>query len=510
MSGTFSGCQNLTNIDVSKFNTSNVTNMSGMFGGCKELKTIYAGDGWNINKIEFSKGMFANCPNLVGGKGTKFSSEVTDKNHAIIDGGKTNPGYLTAKGISSVGALTQKAYAVMSPDNTTLTFYYDNKKASRQGTVYELNEGKNKPKWIKFDELSIAYNKNFKTVIFDESFKNARPVSCTYWFGGFRNLTKIEGINNLNTSNVTDMSWMFYGCRRLTSIDVSNFDTSKVTNMCGMFSSCENLTNLDVCKFNTSKVTNMQGMFAWCKSLTNIDLRKFNTSNVTNMSWMFYDCKSLTSIDVCNFDTSKVTDMSEMFSDCVNLTHLDVSGFNTSNVTDMSDMFASCYKLTNIDVSKFNTSNVTNMQGMLAWCQSLTNIDVSKFNTSNVTNMSGMFAWCKSLTNIDVRNFDTSKVTYMNKMFGDCESLTSIDVSNFNTSNVTNMNSTFESCKNLKTIFVGKGWNISKVKGSEDMFRNCINLVGDKGTTFDSEITDITRAKIDGGKENPGYLTAKK
>ena len=68
----------------------------------------------------------------------------------------------------------------------------------------------------------------------------------------------------------------------------------------------------------------------------------------------------------------------------------------------------------------------------------------------------------------------------------------------------------FCDCKNLKTIYVGDGWNTSKVENSEGMFKNCTNLVGGKGTKFNSEITDITRAKIDGGKENPGYLTAKK
>ena len=121
-----------------------------------------------------------------------------------------------------------------------------------------------------------------------------------------------------------------------------------------------------------------------------------------------------------------------------------------------------------------------------------------------------MFRDCISLTELDVSNFDTSKVTEMQSMFFYCESLTNLDVSNFNTSNVTDMHGMFRDCEILKTIYVGKGWNTSKIEDSEDMFENCTNLVGGKGTTFDSEITDITRAKIDGGKENPGYLTAKK
>ena len=99
-----------------------------------------------------------------------------------------------------MSVLAQEAYAVVSPDSTTLTFYYDKNKSSRQGTAYELNVGENMPKWVKTEENimgSIAVNKNYKTVVFDESFKDARPVSCAYWFGGFEDLTKIEGISNL-------------------------------------------------------------------------------------------------------------------------------------------------------------------------------------------------------------------------------------------------------------------------------------------------------------------------
>ena len=108
----------------------------------------------------------------------------------------------------SISAMAQEAYAVMSKDSTTLTFYYDNKKASREGTAYELNVGENSPKWVKTKDhifLYITDNDNFTTVVLDGSFKDARPISCAHWFSGFKNLKKIEGIENLNTSNVTDM-----------------------------------------------------------------------------------------------------------------------------------------------------------------------------------------------------------------------------------------------------------------------------------------------------------------
>ena len=158
-------------------------------------------------------------------------------------------------------ALKQEAYAIMSPDGTTLTFYYDNKKASRKGTAYEINAEDSIPKWVKLDEHSEPKNPNFTIVVFDKSFKDARPLSCAYWFAGFTELTKIEGISNLNTSNVTNMSNMFYGCTDLKSLDVSKFDTSKVTDMSDIFSFCESLASIDVRNFDTSNVTDMNWLF---------------------------------------------------------------------------------------------------------------------------------------------------------------------------------------------------------------------------------------------------------
>ena len=174
---------------------------------------------------------------------------------------------------NSISAMAQEAYAVMSPDSTTLTFYYDNKKASREGTAYELNIGENRPKWIKAkikESKKESENPNFTTVVFDNSFKNARPTTCAFWFAGFENLTKIKGIENLNTSKVTDMSRMFGHCESLTSLDVSNFNTSNVTGMSWMFAYCTSLTSLDVSNFNTSNVTNISAMFSNCANLKTI------------------------------------------------------------------------------------------------------------------------------------------------------------------------------------------------------------------------------------------------
>ncbi len=241
----------------------------------------------------------------------------------------------------------------------------------------------------------------------------------------FKNLSALQTIemNNVNTADVTDMSYMFYDCENLTALDVSGFDTAKVTDMRSMFDGCEKLTSLDVSGFDTSNVTNMYYMFFYCRNLTALDVSGFDTSNVTNMQLMFYHCDNLTALDVSGFDTSNVKHIRGMFMECSGLTDLDVSGFDTSNVTDIDYMFYGCSGLPSMNVSDFDTSNVTKMRAMFSGCSSLTSLDVSSFDTSNVTSMYAMFYGCTSLPSLDVSSFDTSNTTDVGSMFSGCKGL---------------------------------------------------------------------------------------
>ena len=236
----------------------------------------------------------------------------------------------------------------------------------------------------------------------------------------------------------------------------------------GSFSSAK---TMNLAKLDTSKVTNMRMMFFGCSSLISLDVSNFDTSNVTDMSEMFSYCYSLTSLYLSNFDTSKVTNMFYMFYECYSLTSLDLSNFDTSKVTEMNYMFDSCRSLTSLDVSNFDTSNVTNMSGMFFGCSSLTSLDVSKFNTSNVTNMGGMFSYCRSLTSLDVSNFDTSNVTNMSSMFSSCSKLTSLKLCSFDTSKVTNMSYIFSGTSKLTKVYVGPKWTTANATTSA-MFTN--------------------------------------
>ena len=274
----------------------------------------------------------------------------------------------------------------------------------------------------------------------------------SYLFCDFYKLESIEGLEYFDTSNVTDMSYMFYLCESISRLDLSNFDTSNVTNMNSMFGECHNLIRLNVSNFDTSNATDMFDMFFGCSSLTELNLSTFDTSKVTDMAGMFSYCLNLRKLNVSNFNTTKVTTMYGMFTNCISLTELDVSSFNTSNVINMEEMFYDCESLTELDVSNFDTSNVTIMRFMFTDCISLTGLDVSSFNTSNVINMEEMFSSCKSLTELDVSSFNTSNVENMAGMFADCERLTELNLSSFNTSNVVVMEAMFLNSSNLITI----------------------------------------------------------
>ena len=395
-----------------------------------------------------------------------------------------------------------EAYVQMSADKTTLTFFYDTKRASREGTTWDIEEKKegNERQYPAWTGTYNNPNSTTTKAVVDASFANFHPTSTASWFQYLKALTNIEGLQYLNTSEVTDMSGMFSACSILTNLDLSNLNTEKTEYMNEIFYGCSSLTSLDLSNFNTSNVTDMSNMFYRCSALLSLDLKSFNTSKVENMNGMFYECSALTSLDLSNFNTSKVENMNGMFADCSDLISLNLKSFNTEKTKDMSQMFARCSALTSLDLSNFNTEKTKNMTAMFSDCSSLTSLDLSNFNTENVTNMAGMFYGCASLKTLDLSSFNTSNVTTMGYMFYGCASLKTLDLSSFNTEKVTETPWMFASCSLLVKIVNNKTWNC---KHSPDMFLTCTALKG--AVAYDANKTDVTMA-------NPetGYFTKTK
>ena len=303
----------------------------------------------------------------------------------------------------SAQAQTREAYVAQSADKTTLTFYYDALRATRTGTTWGIGEMQQERERTYQQERERTYpawagtwkviNNTTTRVVFDASFRDFRPTTTAAWFYHCKALTKIEGLEYLNTAEVKDMR--------------------------GMFAACEALTSLDLKSFKTKNVTDMGFMFAACEALTSIDLRNFDTQNVTDMSWMFKDCSALTSLDLKNFNTQNVTNMGSMFDGCWELTSLDLKNLNTQNVTDMRRMFIGCSGLIFLNLSHFNTQKVTNMDWMFYGCSALTTINS---NTAwqcpesyrmfdNCTKLKGAVAYDKYKTDATMANPETGYFT---------------------------------------------------------------------------------------------------
>ena len=441
----FQKCKNLTSLDLSNFNTKSVTEMAQMFSDCSTLQNIYVSENFVTDRVYTDYNMFYGCTNL-----KDYSDSKVDHTYANYESG-----YFTLI----------ENYAVFDQTTGTLTF---GRGTNKPAGAYDLNEGEGRPAWINQSD-------NIKKVVFDTSFAMARPTSCYWWFAGCKNLTEIEGVENLNTRNVTSMRNMFDACSNLESLDLSNFDTQNVIYMNYMFYGCSKLTSLDLSKFNNQKVTGMISMFEGCSGLKSLNLSKFNTQSVTDMSNMFKGCSGLTSLDLSNFNTQNVEYMGSMFKGCTGLTSLNLSKFNTQNVTNMGWMFMGCSGLESLNLSNFDTQNVKHMSDMFSGCSALTSLDLSMFNTQNVEYMSCMFMGCSGLTSLDLSKFDTQKLQGMSGMFSGCSGLTSLDLSKFDTQNVFDMMSVFENCSGLTSLDLSN-FDTKKVERMSDMFSGCSSL----------------------------------
>lgn len=387
---------------------------------------------------------------------------------------------------------TRQMYARLDRETQTLTLYYG---TNYKESDYGISLLTGSPLW-----QTTAERKKIKTVVFDESCKDARPKDCGSWFWFFEALTTIEHLDYLNTSEVDDMRLMFSSCTSLETLDLSSFNTEKVKHMYAMFDGSTNLRSIKLPKgFIGSSVTDLKAMFNNCTSLTELDLSSSNAEKVTDMSKMFNGCSALSKLVLTDFKTEQVSTMENMFCNCSTLETLDVSSFNTENVTTMLGMFNNCSSLRSLDLPGFNTANVTQMSSMFNKCSSLRSLDLSSFNTRKVTQMQSMFEGCTNLESIDLSSFDTENMKSMTGMFFSCTKLETLDLSSFATPKMVSMLDAFSNCKNLKTIYVTSAFTTDKVILDFSIFDGCVNL-----PNFNPAKTSVEMAHTGEG----GYLTA--
>lgn len=473
----FKNCSNLTSLDLSHFDTSNVTSFSDAFYNCKNLTSLDVSV-WDVSNVTIMASMFQGCSSLtsLNMQGWNTSS-VTNMNNMF-------------NGCSSLTSLDVSHFDTSNVTTMSSMFYNCKQLASVDVDTWNTSNVTNMNSMFSYctnlTDLDVA------------NWDVSHVTNMSSMFNGCSNAAFAPTVANWNTSSVTNMSSMFYGCSGVSSFDVSGWNTSSVTSMGSMFAGCTNLSSLDVANWDVSHVTSMNNMFRGCSHADfNPDFSNWNTSSVTNMASMFSECYGASfNPNVRNWNTHNVTNMGGMFYDCHGAAfNPDVSQWDVSNVTTMSQMFIGCYgDIFNPDVSHWNTSSVTNMSSMFGGysngeksCHGAAfNPDVSNWDVSHVTNMERMFDKCYGASfNPDFSNWNTSSVTTMKEMFSGCSNdVFNPDLSNWNTSSVTTMEAMFLNCSGAAFNPGVSGWNTSNVTTMYDMFRNC------HGQSFNPDVSN--------------------
>ncbi|MGS6444116.1 immunoglobulin-like domain-containing protein [Enterococcus hirae] len=475
MYGMFKAMKNVTSLDLSGFDTSNVTNMQNMFFDMKSLTSLDL-SGFDTSNVTNMQNMFANIPlkklilgdtfKFVKGKGTLTSAWKRE------DGkGKAYTAEDFMKNYGT-GDLTAGTYVSATGWWGTSPYNFDKNTGTLTIEAGELSGYAESP----WNSGTVDLEAIKKIVL---SGKVVAPENSEFLFstsaGGkdLTNVTEIEGLSQMDTSNVTDMGYMFYGMSSVTSLDLSSFDTSKVTSMKSMFHNTplKKLILGDTFKFVGADGKNASLTSAWMREdgkgmfYSAADfMNNYGTGDLTagtyvsvetdtwgtspymfdeNTGTLTIGAGELSAAAKSPWNSDKVDikaikkivlagkvvapeNANLLFTgnstrgNLANVTEIEgLSQLDTSNVTSMESMFQGMSSVTSLDLSGFDTSNVTDMRYMFYDMSNLTNLDLSNFNTSKVTDMASMFSSMGSITSLDVSSFDTSKVTDMSDMFAD-------------------------------------------------------------------------------------------
>ena len=332
-----------------------VTSMYEMFMGCTSLTSFNLGVFANTYALKNMGEMFSGCTSLVGvtntgvsGNSTFTTENVTSMQHLFGD----------CTSLASIAALS--SFNTEKVTEMNAMFYHC--RALQSINLSNFNTGRVNNMESMFQGCSNANLTSLDLSSFNtESVSSDKSMKCM--FEGCSGLRTITLPSNTNIKRVQTMEKMFYGCTNLVTINnftaFFNNEDNGVNNVLwtteGMFQNCNNLTTIVFpTTFKTNNVRIMKTMFYGCRNLTTLDISSFTTSRTDqgiDMESMFDGCQQLSSITFnSNFTGGHVTNMKKMFYNCNALTILDLSSFNTTYVTNMSDMFNECWSLSTLDL----------------------------------------------------------------------------------------------------------------------------------------------------------------
>lgn len=501
----FFACESLTSLDVGHFNTSNVTDMQGMFYGCKSLSSLDV-NYFDTSKVTDMSYMFAECSNLTSLNLSNFNtSNVTAMSHMF--GGCSN---LTSLDVSNFDTSNVPDMNGMFYNCSSLT---------------SLNI-------IKFNTSNVS------------------DMGGLFWECG--SLTSLD-LSNFDTSIVTNMNGMFYHCSSLRTIYVGEkWTTSQVTSGGRMFIDCTSLVGESGTTYDSSHTDAEYARIDMASSPGYLTLGSGGGSGEDAQYWMELESTLQYADDVyaradgnSNVDEWMLEELSMMMN-----RGFDMLDEHTAEEEEVRHMVEEinwiCWEIEEamnrhpepsegpvpyaifidnntalefryddqrsaypdaMDIYPFSS---TADRGWNSMAESIYSVvfDQSFANCTSLTSTEYWFFGCSNLeTFIGLENLNTSNVTNMASMFDGCYSLTSLDLSSFNTTSVTEMKMMFYGCTNLTTIYVRSGWSTANVRSSDYMFEGCDRIVGGRGTQWDPDHVDAAYAHVDGGANNPGYLT---
>ena len=270
----FKNCINLRSVNLSNVDLSNVTSVDNTFSGTTNLEKVTE-DATN------------GIPDTVDKSNMFTDSSISDTTETL-DGALIGP----------ESELSKWSYALDNTNNIITLNQFSNK-TDTDVIVYgaykkgdKVYKTRLKAKTSSVGSLTFNGKRNIKTITFNPGVDSSENTSLYGMFSNCSNLASINGLENLNTSNVREMGNMFYYCSSLTSLNLSSWDTSNVAHMNNMFSACSSLTSLDLTSFNISKVTNMKYMFNAAEKLAEIKVSrsKFKLPDGVTAATLLADC----------------------------------------------------------------------------------------------------------------------------------------------------------------------------------------------------------------------------
>lgn len=318
---------------------------------------------------------------------------------------------------------------------------------------------------------------------------NNRIKVMDYMFAKNLRITELD-LTEFSTAGCTSMKGMFfqlggYYAKKVEIKGVENFDTSEVTDMQGMFTAVTGLSALNLNSWNTSKVVNMSSMFFGCSGLITLFIRDWNTSSCLNFSCLFSGCVKLVHLDISMWNTSKGKSFRNCFYNCVKLSVLNVESWDMRSMQTCEHMFAYCRSLSKIVLNKWRSPDLVNTANMFIDCESLCYADLTGWLVQKLTKCDAMFSGCARLKSVSLEGWKTERLTSTSFMFCNCTALETLRVEHLNVSKVKNMTYMFKACTQLKHLML-KAWDLHSLVKSAGMFMSCQKLV-----TIQRPVTDF-------------------